>query len=59
MGGLQMLITFLGRFIVYKGGVYDLFINISVMYNLGVGQGGVYTYEVTRSLFKDGVLFMK
>ncbi len=37
-----MLITFLGRFIVYKGGVYDLFINISVMYNLGVGHGGEY-----------------
>ena len=43
--GLQKLITVLGRFDTYKGGVRVGFININDMYNNDVGKGGVYAYE--------------
>ena len=37
--GLQKLITVLGRFYPYKGGVRVRFININDMYNNDVGKG--------------------
>jgi len=43
--GLQKLITVLGRFDTYKGGVRVGFININDMYNNDVGKGVVYAYE--------------
>jgi hypothetical protein len=45
MGGFAKLITVLGRFDTYKGGVLVVFINISDMYNNDVGKGGVRIYE--------------
>jgi hypothetical protein len=43
--GLQKLITVLGRFDTYKGGVRVGFININDMYKNDVGKGGVYAHE--------------
>ena len=40
MGGLQKLITVLGNFYAYKGGVKGLINNISYMYKNDVGKGG-------------------
>jgi hypothetical protein len=45
MCGFTKLITVLGTFDTYKGGVRVGFININDMYNNDVGKGGVYAYE--------------
>jgi hypothetical protein len=42
---MQKLITDLGRFDTYKGGVRVGFININNMYNNDVGKGGVRVCE--------------